>query len=75
MGTQGVQKIMGYSKSSRDGCHIFRGRKRGAGMNGRSPRLDDDGDLIVVTVAEPVEWHNSDFDVDLCSLVHEIRTA
>ena len=24
-------------------------------MNGRSPRLDDDRDLIVVTVTEPVE--------------------
>ena len=40
-------------------------------MNKRSPRLDDDRDLIVVAVAEPIEWHNSDFDVDLCSLVHE----
>ena len=35
-------------------------------------RFNDDRELIVVAVAEPVEWHNSDFDVDLCSLVHEI---
>ena len=34
-------------------------------------RFNDDRELIVVAVAEPVEWHNSDFDVDLCSLVHE----
>ena len=27
------------------------------GMNERSSRLDDDRDLIVVAVAEPVEWH------------------
>jgi hypothetical protein len=32
------------------------------GMNDGSPRLDDDGDLIVVAVAEPVEGHVVSFD-------------
>ena len=38
-------------------------------MNGGSSRLDDNDDAVVVAVAEPVEGHHSDFDVDLCSLV------
>jgi hypothetical protein len=27
------------------------------GMNDGSSRFDDDGDLIVVAITEPVEWH------------------
>jgi hypothetical protein len=34
-------------------------------------RLDDNKDAVVVAVAESVKWHHSDFDADLCSLVHE----
>jgi len=31
-------------------------------MNERSSRLDDDGDLIVVAVAKPVEWHGASME-------------
>jgi hypothetical protein len=29
-------------------------------VNDRSLRLDDDGDAVVVAVAEPVKWHDID---------------
>src|SRR6516225_11611789 len=32
-------------------------RRTHPGMNERSSRFDDDRDLIVVAVAEPVKWH------------------
>jgi len=32
--------------------------------------FDYDEDGVVVAVDEPVKWHRSDFDFNLCSLVH-----
>ena len=58
---------------------FFREYMRTKGLLAKSEisaaRLDHDGDAVVVAIDKPVEWHHSDFDVDLCSLVMSLRQS